>query len=148
MVTFRSRAHGVKIAYPSDAAIILKRFEGRRQEHFIALTLDAAHEVISGYVVTLGLANRTIVHPREVFYPAIKDNATAIIVAHNHPSGNCEPSLEDRNVTRRLYDAGRLLGIEVLDSLIVGENGGYYSFLEKGELPSESTTSPPVRTGQ
>lgn len=134
MLTFRSSAQGVRISYPSEAAQILRRFERKRQEYFIALTLDAAHRVIRGYVVTIGILNRTLVHPREIFYPAIKDNAAAIVVGHTHPSGQCEPSAEDRLVTKRLQEAGELLGIPVLDHLVVGENGAYYSFLEHGEL--------------
>jgi len=142
MLSFRKGATGAKISYPADAAHILRRFERKRQEHFIALTLNGAHQIISGYVVTIGLLNKTIVHPREIFYPAIKDNAAALILAHNHPSGSVEPSREDRDVTKRLYDAGELLGIQVLDHLVVGEKGHYYSFLEHNEIgPGASPSS-------
>lgn len=75
----------------------------------------------------------TLVHPREVFYEAIRDNATSVIIAHNHPSGHTDPSLEDREVTRRLSEAGGILGIRILDHVIFSPKG-YYSFLEHGEL--------------
>lgn len=119
------------ITHPAIAYEALKGFVTRRQEHFIVLTLRTNHEVIRRHVVTKGLLNRALVHPREVFYPAIKDNAAAIIVAHNHPSGNTEPSREDVEVTARLRSAGEILGIPVLDHVIVGRRG-YYSFLEAG----------------
>jgi len=95
------------------------------------LTLNGAHWTIRRHVVTIGLANRTMVHPREVFWPAIRDNAVAIVVAHNHPSGQIDPSNEDREVTRRLVAAGEIIGIPVLDHVIIGRDR-YYSFLESG----------------
>lgn len=122
-----------KIQQPADAYFLLKGYATRRQEHFIVLTLDGAHQVIKRHVVTKGIANRTLVHPREVFYPAIKDNAVAIIIAHNHPSGQVQFSAEDDEVTRRLKAAGEILGIPVLDHVIIGRDR-YYSFLEDGRL--------------
>ena len=80
-------------------------------------------------IVAIGIVNRSLVHPREVFRRAITDNAAAIIVAHNHPSGSLEPSDEDHEVTRRLVEAGQLLGISVLDHLVISREG-YFSFLE------------------
>ncbi len=76
--------------------------------------------------------NNTIVHPREVFGDPLSDRAAAVIVCHNHPSGQLEPSDEDRNITRRLYEAGELLGIALLDHLILSPRGGYFSFVESG----------------
>ena len=87
-------------------------------EHFFSITLNGAHKVIDVHMVSKGLVNRTLVHPREVFRPAITDNAVAIVLAHNHPSGILEPSVEDLDVTRRIKEAGDLLGIKVLDHLI------------------------------
>ncbi|ADK81591.1 JAB domain-containing protein [Sediminispirochaeta smaragdinae] len=122
-----------KINNPVDAYDLLSRYASERQDHFIVLTLDGAHQVNGQHIVTIGLANRTLVHPREVFYPAIVDNAVAIIVAHNHPSGQILPSPEDEQITQRLHDAGEILGIPVLDHIIIG-NGRYYSFAEAGSL--------------
>ena len=122
------------ITTPSDAlAPILKeldKFKFKEIECFICITLNGSHKVINSYVVSQGLVNRTLVHPREVFRPAISDNATAVIIAHNHPSGNLEPSLEDREVTKRMKQAGDLIGIKVLDHLIVAPSLGYFSFVE------------------
>ena len=84
-------------------------------------------------IVSIGLINRTIVHPREVYADAIVDRATAIIVCHNHPSGNLEPSDEDTAVTGQLKEAGEILGIKLLDHVIFAVSG-YYSFLEAGAL--------------
>lgn len=96
------------------------------------MSLNGAHEVIETRVVTIGILNRTIVHPREVFADPIADRAAAIIVAHNHPSGQLEPSEEDIIITRRLSEVGELLGITLLDHLILGSKGGYSSFAESG----------------
>lgn len=131
MVMCERRRAPVTIANPRDTYQALKRYHTKKQEHFVVLTLDGAHQVIAIRVVSMGLVNRTIVHPREVFGPAIKDNAVAIIVAHNHPSGKTDPSPEDRDITRRLVSAGELLGIEVLDHLIVSKSA-YCSFAERG----------------
>ncbi|MFA5447800.1 MAG: DNA repair protein RadC [Sphaerochaeta sp.] len=118
-----------QIATPSDIYPLIRHYATRMQEHFLSICLNGAHEVLSINVCSVGLVNRTIVHPREVFGEAIRQRATAIIVAHNHPSGNLEPSPEDRDVTRRLRQAGELLGIKVLDHLIFCEEG-YLSLLE------------------
>jgi len=122
------------VATPSDAlAPILDALENvkfKEVEYFLCVTLNGSHKVIGTHVVSQGLVNCSLVHPREVFRPAIMDNATSIIIAHNHPSGSLEPSGDDRDVTRRLRQAGELLGINVLDHLIVGPSVGYFSFLE------------------
>ncbi|PKL23540.1 MAG: DNA repair protein RadC [Chloroflexi bacterium HGW-Chloroflexi-5] len=131
IISERNSKYQVKIAAPEDAYAVLKRFATMRQEHFLLLTLDGAHQVIRSKIVTIGLTNRTIVHPREVFKPAIADAATSVVIAHNHPSGNVEPSPEDRDITYRLVKAGAIIGIEVLDHIIIGKQG-YFSFLEHG----------------
>ncbi len=118
-----------QISTPADIYPLVRHYATRMQEHFLSLALNGAHEVLAITVCSIGLVNRTIVHPREVFGEAIRQRATAIIVAHNHPSGNLEPSPEDRDVTRRLRQAGELLGIKVLDHLIFCEEG-YLSLLE------------------
>lgn len=122
-----------KVRSPSDVVPILSHYADRKQECFVAVTLNGAHEVIRVKLISVGLVNRTIVHPREVFASAIGDRAAAIIVAHNHPSGNLDPSGEDKEITSRLLEAGQLLGIPVLDHIIVSSRG-YYSFLENDGL--------------
>ncbi len=122
-----------KILGPKDVYPLLIHYADRAQENFIAITLNGAHEVIRIRPISVGLVNRTIVHPREVFSIAISDMAASLLVAHNHPSGNLTPSREDREVTSRLLDAGRLLGIPLLDH-VVFSNEGYFSFQESGDL--------------
>ena len=108
----------VKIQVPTDVLPLLKRWRNCRQENFLAITLDGNHSVIKVHHISKGLANRTIVHPRECYYPAIRDNAVAIIFAHNHPSGSASPSPEDEEITKRLCMAGRILGFHVVDHII------------------------------
>lgn len=124
---------GSRIKAPGDAMKHLNHFTDRKQEMFFCLSLNGAHEVLACRVVSIGLVNRTIVHPREVFAEPIRERAVAVIAAHNHPSGHLEPSLEDYEVTRRLKDAGEILGIKLLDHLIFSANG-YYSFNEDKKI--------------
>ena len=113
---------------PKDAARIFSRLIGNAdREHFVALYLDARHRVTHAQVVSIGTVTETQVHPREVFKGALLANACAIIVGHNHPSGDVHPSPEDRAITERLREAGELIGIEVLDSVIVGPGGKFFS---------------------
>lgn len=122
-----------RVRSPADILPVVERFLERRQECFLAISLNGAHEITAVRVVTIGLVNRTVVHPREVFADPLGDRAAAVILAHNHPSGSLEPSAEDQDVTRRLVGAGQLLGIPVLDHVIFSTRG-YYSFLEHDEL--------------
>jgi DNA repair protein RadC len=132
------KENAILIQNPVDAyGPILEKLEAikfKDKECFVAITLDGAHKVIEMHVVSQGLVNRTLVHPREVFRPAIQDNAVSILLAHNHPSGSLEPSSEDADVTRRLKKSGELLGMPILDHLIVSPSLGYYSFLENERL--------------
>ena len=126
----------IRISSPAHALEpILKELETlkfQEVECFVCITLNGSHKIIGTYIVSKGLVNQTIVHPREVFRPAIADNAVAVIIAHNHPSGNLEPSAEDKGTTRRIKEAGNILGIKVLDHLIVSPSvQGYFSFLEE-----------------
>ena len=91
-----------------------------RQEEFHVVTLDTKHRMIGSHRITVGTLDASLVHPREVFRPAIKDSSSAILLAHNHPSGDPTPSREDRMVTERITDAGGLLGITVLDHIVLG----------------------------
>jgi len=117
----------------AGAEIVRSVLPDNVREHFVALFFDGKHSLIGYAVVATGTANSCPVHPREVFQPAILSGAVAILIAHNHPSGDTTPSKEDREVTRRLFDAGTLLGVKVLDHLVVCDFA-YYSFHEQGEL--------------
>jgi DNA repair protein RadC len=103
------------------------------QEEFWALLLDVKNVVIGATMVSRGILDASLVHPREVFAPAIAAGAASVMVMHNHPSGDPEPSIEDEALTARLVEAGRLLGIPVLDSLVIAERG-YVSLAERGEI--------------
>lgn len=105
------------------AALVRPALLDKQKEHFVALLLDNRHHVIRLAPIAIGSLSATLVHPRELFKEAIAASAAAVIVAHNHPSGDPEPSAHDVELTRRLVDAGALLGIEVLDHLIIGSEG-------------------------
>ena len=135
IVSERRVRYQVKIGCARDAYNVLKRYAKCRQEQFIVMTLNCAHEVISINIVSIGLVNRTIVHPREVFYCAIKDSASAIVISHNHPSGQTEASEEDRAITMRLQDASDIIGIPILDHVIITKDT-YASLLEKNMMRS------------
>lgn len=111
---------------PEKVYNICSDLKPKRKEYFVVLTLDGANQLIKKHVISIGTTNKTITSPRDVFYPAVKDMATSIIVAHNHPSGTCEPSREDKEVTKILVESGKILGIQVLDHIIIAN--GYYSF--------------------
>jgi DNA repair protein RadC len=116
---------------PQKAADRLRWMRSLKQEHFAALYLNARHQAIFEDTIFKGTLSSSLVHPREVFAPALEKRAAAIIVAHNHPSGDPRPSAEDREATRRLRRAGELLGIELLDHLVIAEKG-LFSFREQG----------------
>lgn len=108
---------------PEKAAEQFADIRDKKQEYFVCLTLDGANRLIAKRVISIGTLTASLVHPREVFAEAITDRAASIVVAHNHPSGNLEPSIADKEVTERLRQAGEILGIEVLDHLILGGEG-------------------------
>lgn len=110
------------IASTDDAVEQLKDLRSKKQECFVVLTLDGANRLISNEIVFQGTLDRSIIHPREIFARAIEDRAASIIVAHNHPSGNASPSEEDIAATKRIQEAGELLGIKVLEHIIVTKN--------------------------
>jgi DNA repair protein RadC len=116
-----------RIRLASDVYELVRHYADREQECFIAISLNGGHEVKALRIVSIGLVNRTLIHPREVYACAISDRATAIICCHNHPSGNTEPSPEDREITAMLDGAGKILGIKLLDHVIFSRSG-YYSF--------------------
>ena len=136
MLEFGRRRYGpvsVRIKQPVDIFTLVRHYADRKQEKFISLSLNGAHEVMAVRVVTIGLVNRTIVHPREVFADLIQDRAAAFCVAHNHPSGQLICSSEDEEITERLESAGRLLGLHFVDHIIFSETA-WWSFRENGRL--------------
>ena len=110
-----------------------KEFSMLDREHFFMITLDSKNRTIGYHTISIGSLSTSIVHPREVFKPAILDNSAAVIFLHNHPSGDPAPSFEDRECTKRLTSAAQILGVKVLDHIIFGETD-YYSFADTGLL--------------
>ena len=124
-------ATGPRLERPEQVAHYCKDLGDLGQESFHVLTLDRKHKVIGRHMASLGSLTASLVHPREVFRPALLDNAASVILVHNHPSGEPEPSRDDRELTERLVQAGEILGIKILDHVIVGR-GRHYSFVEAG----------------
>lgn len=125
---------GARIHGPADVHHhFFERLRDCESEHFHALLLDGRHRVMGEVLVSQGTLTASLVHPREVFRAAIRRCAAALVLVHNHPSGDPEPSSEDRQVTERLVRAGEVLGIRVLDHVVVAERG-YHSFREAGAL--------------
>ncbi|MFQ5515821.1 MAG: RadC family protein [Myxococcota bacterium] len=120
-----------RIGHPRDAVRLAQKIvKDDAREHFFALYVDSRHHLIAYSTVSIGTANQSLVHPREVFQPAVLAGAVAVLILHNHPSGNSAPSREDHDVTRRLAKAGEILGIRILDHLVWTREGDYYSFAE------------------
>ncbi|MHB1049438.1 MAG: RadC family protein [Bacteroidota bacterium] len=117
---------------PEDVAkIFIPELRDKKQEEFIVVILNSANKVIRWRSVTKGLLNSSLTHPREVFREAILENAASIILLHNHPSGNLEPSREDISITKQLADAGTIIGITVQDHIIIAGDA-YTSLMERG----------------
>ncbi len=129
----RIKPDGAKIEKPADLLPHIRHYADRKQEHFICASINGANEIMNIRVVSIGLIDRTPVHPREVFADALSDRASAVIVAHNHPAGSLEPSSSDVEITEQLKNAGSIMGIALLDHIIFNRNG-YFSFLEAGRL--------------
>jgi DNA repair protein RadC len=129
----RWACRGVRIKCAADVFPILRHYADCNQERFICVSLNGAHEILAVRVVTIGLVNKSIVHPREVFADVIADRASAVCVAHNHPSGIIMPSEQDDDVTVRLKKAANLLGINFLDHLIFTASE-YYSYRGAGKI--------------
>ena len=124
-----------KINSPSEGAALGRKFlEDLDREQLIVCSLDTKNQPISVSVVSIGSLNSSIVHPREVYKISILANAASIILFHNHPSGDVTPSSEDISVTKRLVEAGNIIGISLLDHIIIGIEGDYCSLNEKGLL--------------
>ena len=125
--------HNRKITSAEDVYDELREYSTKKQEYFIAITLDGASHLIEKRIISIGTLNQSLVHPREVFADAVSDRAAGIIIAHNHPSGQLEASHEDKMVTKRLKEAGKLMGIELMDHVIITK-AGFLSFREEGLL--------------
>ncbi|RJQ67309.1 MAG: DNA repair protein RadC [Desulfobacteraceae bacterium] len=121
-----------KFTFPTDVYESFRFLKDEPKEHFITLHLNGSNKLVCIDIVSVGLANRSLVHPREVFQSALLSSACALILLHNHPSGEIQPSQDDFAVTRQLKEAGLVMGIKILDHVIIGE--GYYSFNENGHL--------------
>jgi DNA repair protein RadC len=121
----------VKVTVAQDILPLVADIAGKQQEHFVCISLNGANEVIEKRIVTIGLLDKSPVHPREVFADAIADRAAAVIFAHNHPSGDLQPSKADLRTHQQLTEAGKILGLRVLDHIIVTRKG-HYSFPEAG----------------
>ena len=129
----RIKPEGAKIKTPADLLPHVRHYADRKQEHFLCASINGANEILNIRVVSIGLIDRSPVHPREVFADALADRASAVIVAHNHPSGGLEPSPSDIEITAQLKAAGSMVGIDLLDHIIFNRTG-YFSFLEEGIL--------------
>ena len=132
--TVRDGAAPAHCATPADVAKTLADTARLAQEAFTVLTLNTKNRVLDRHLVSLGLVDASLVHPREVFRPAILDGAAAVILSHNHPSGDPTPSVEDLRITRQLLEAGRLLDIRVLDHVILGRGDTPYTSLREAGL--------------
>jgi len=121
----------VRVSEAKDVLPLLNDIAGKQQEYFVCFSLNGANEMIERRIVTVGLLDKSQVHPREVFADVITDRAASIILAHNHPSGELKPSNSDLKIHDQLIEAGKILGIKVLDHIIVSRKG-YYSFQEAG----------------
>jgi len=129
-----SRGDRKTVRCPADAAgVVMEDMTNLDREHFRVILLDSKNAVISVETVSIGTVNASIVHPREVLKPALEKSATSIILVHNHPTGSVSPSREDILITRRFEKCGRILGIDVVDHIIVGDNN-YVSMKEGGYL--------------
>ncbi|KAF5058342.1 hypothetical protein DSECCO2_347490 [anaerobic digester metagenome] len=122
-----------RISSTSEAAGIGRQFlEDLDREQVVVCCLDIKNQPTSVNVVSVGTLNASLIHPREVFKTAILTNAASILIYHNHPSGDPEPSKEDLSITKRIKEAGELMGIELLDHIIIGSEDRYYSLKELG----------------
>ena len=118
------------IITPKDVVAQLTDLRHNKKEHFIALYLNARNQLVHKETISMGTLNANLVHPREVFEPALKYSAAGIIVAHNHPSGDPKPSEDDMEITKRLAEAGKMMGVELLDHVIIATNS-HFSFKDE-----------------
>ena len=124
----------IKISSPNDAAVVMmEEMRYYKKEYFKIILLDTKNNILKVSEISVGCLNSSIVHPREVFREAIENSSSSIILVHNHPSGESEPSHEDIVLTNRLAECGKILGVRIIDHIIIGD-GVFYSFKEEGLL--------------
>lgn len=126
-----------KMSSPQDVCKLVNdifKMNVQAEEVFICLCLDTKNKIVGAFEVARGALASAIIHPREVYKRALLCNAASMVVAHNHPSGSVDPSPEDNAITKRLFEAGELLGVKLLDHLIVGESYAYHSYKESGNI--------------
>ncbi|MBU2567777.1 MAG: DNA repair protein RadC [Elusimicrobia bacterium] len=124
-----NNSNRIVISNPKESIAQINEIRARKKEHFVALYLNARNELLHREFISIGILDASLVHPREVFAPALEHRACSIVLSHNHPSGNANPSNDDRELTSRLIESGKILGIEIVDHIVVTEND-YYSFKE------------------
>jgi len=135
-----NNAKNIKIENPRDAAkLLIPEMSELKQEYFKGLYLDSRNNLIKNETIFIGSLNSSIVHPREIFKIALKESASAIILAHNHPSGDPEPTEEDIQITKKIIKVGKIIGIRVLDHIIIG-NKNYVRFSERNLIDDEDGT--------
>lgn len=127
----RIKPEGIKFKDPWEIVGHIRHFADRKQEYFLCASVNGASEIMNIRVVSIGLVDRTLAHPREVFADPITDRAFGVILAHNHPMGPLQPSLSDLELTRNLQKAGEIMGMAVIDHVIFNRTE-YFSFLEQG----------------
>jgi DNA repair protein RadC len=127
-MTVREEADGNRYRSPEEIHSLCKDLGVKAQEHFMVLTFDTKNCLIDRHLVSLGTMSSTLVHPREVFRPAIADNAAQVIVVHNHPSGDPSPSSQDIRITKKLIEAGDILEIPIIDHVIIGRKNNQRSY--------------------
>ena len=135
MMVLEGEGDPAKVKAPFEVAAFARdylRLHEKDRENFVVLILNTKNEIIAFETVTVGILNASLVHPREVFKPAIAASAASIIIVHNHPAGDPNPSDEDLLVTKRLMEAGAILGVPLKDHIIIGRDG-YFSFQEGGK---------------
>ncbi|MEA5107108.1 MAG: JAB domain-containing protein [Sphaerochaeta associata] len=134
LIEMLAKEKATQVTSPADVYLPimdkLDKLRFKEQEHFFVITLDGAHQIINIHITSMGLVNRTLVHPREIFRKAIADNSSAVIIGHNHPSGSLEPSIQDQDITQRLKKAGDIIGIKVIDHIIISSTKGIFSMQE------------------
>ena len=122
-------AINIQISEAQDVYQTFKNLNKEEQELFLVISLNTKNRIVNTHISSIGTLNCASIHPRDVFREAIRNNANSIIIVHNHPSGDSEPSTEDEQVTEKLFEAGELLGVKVLDHVVIGKES-YYSFQE------------------
>jgi DNA repair protein RadC len=122
------------IKRPQDILPLVSKYAGKKQEHLVCFSLNGAGAIIEERVISIGILNSTLIHPREVFADAITDRAASILLVHNHPSNITSPSEEDILLTKKIQEVGEIIGIRLVDHIIVTKSGGYYSFEENASI--------------